>query len=173
EFYDLFQVSCHGIPWITIWLASIWIIWNKSYFEVQVNFFIGLIIDIIAVSMVKAIARRKRPPSNRSDMLFAVGPDKFSFPSGHASRACYIAFFFVWLHPVRPLLMYILWLWAAAVSCSRVLMRRHYILDVLGGVALALVETWVVYCIWFSQYTSEWLVTWITEESAENDEYNV
>ncbi|KMQ92401.1 presqualene diphosphate phosphatase, partial [Lasius niger] len=88
----LLEVSCHGIPWLAISLILIWVLNSKSLCQMQVNLLIGLLLDIISVAVIKAIIRRRRPTSN--DDPFAIGPDKYSFPSGHASRAAFIVYFF-------------------------------------------------------------------------------
>lgn len=60
----------------------------------------GLIYDVMLVAFIKAFTRRNRPVGNQSDMFMARGPDKFSFPSGHASRAVWVALFFTrWAVP--------------------------------------------------------------------------
>lgn len=41
----------------------------------QMNMFLGLIIDIILVAVIKAFVRRRRPTIN--DDFMAIGPDKF------------------------------------------------------------------------------------------------
>ena len=80
-------------------------------------------------------------------MLLTVGPDKFSFPSGHATRAVALALFFGIDHPppvvgsvvALPLLTG----WALAVCLSRVLLGRHHALDVGGGIAIGWME-WMI-----------------------------
>lgn len=65
--------------------------------------------------------------------------DRYSFPSGHATRSVYLALFAHYVCTERELLP--TWVahgvaaWAVAVSVSRVLIGRHRVLEVLlGGV---------------------------------------
>jgi membrane-associated phospholipid phosphatase len=56
---------------------------------------------------------------DQQDMLMTYGVDKFSFPSGHASRAVAVAFFFLWLYPLHPVLSLPVLAWSLATAASR------------------------------------------------------
>jgi len=99
----------------------------------------------------QAITRRRRPSLNKDDMFVTVAVDKFSFPSGHATRAVALAVFFIHLYPLGLLIAPALIAWAAAVCVSRVLLYRHHVLDVAGGVALGLAESVLVGCTWMGE----------------------
>jgi membrane-associated phospholipid phosphatase len=73
-------------------------------------------------------------------MYVAVAVDHWSFPSGHSSRAFLIAAF---LAGGSGLPREALYLWAAATSASRVLLGRHYVLDVVAGAWLGVLEAWL------------------------------
>ncbi|CAB3245356.1 unnamed protein product [Arctia plantaginis] len=128
----LFEVSCHGIVWLAGWLTFIWLFNSKELYQLQVNMLIALILDIVVIAVVKAAVRRRRPvPMNK---LLEVGPDKFSFPSGHASRVTMIAFILTYADPISIFFYPPLFAWVTTVCISRVLAERHYILDVFGGI---------------------------------------
>ena len=77
--------------------------------------------------------------------------DKFSFPSGHATRATMLALLFTLLSPL-PFLLWIPFLaWAGAVAVSRVLLGRHHILDVVAGVVIGAVEAVILSMLWRSE----------------------
>ncbi|XP_014354811.1 phospholipid phosphatase 6 isoform X1 [Papilio machaon] len=165
------EISCHGIVWLASWLTFIWLFNNKELYQLQVNMLIALILDIIVVAVVKAFVRRRRPiPMNK---LLAVGPDKYSFPSGHASRAVMVVFILSYLYPVSIIFLPPLFAWACAVSISRVLLERHYILDVIGGVGIGLLEGLVMCLIWLSQSTSASLLSTLSDEKLDGGEYHV
>lgn len=171
--YKALEISCHGIPWIAGWLAFIWL-WNSpSLFQMQVNFFIGLLLDVLVVAVVKAITRRRRPRGNKGDMFATVSVDKFSFPSGHATRACFIAHFFSNVYVISPLLRPPLVLWSSAVCISRILLHRHHILDVAAGAALGVLEGIFISCMWISEDLSVQLLSMITDEKLDGGEFHV
>ena len=77
--------------------------------------------------------------------------DKFSFPSGHATRATMLALLFTLLSPL-PFLLWIPFLaWAGAVAVSRVLLGRHHILDVVAGVVIGAAEAVILSMLWRSE----------------------
>lgn len=127
------------------------------------NFFIGLIFDLILIGILKSLIKRPRPVYNKG-MYLVLSVDHWSFPSGHASRACFIGSFF-WLclsvlQEIRVQLGFnpgvaqavvvdpnlrldddglikaaivIIMMWSIATSASRILLGRHFVLDVLAG----------------------------------------
>jgi presqualene diphosphate phosphatase len=74
-------------------------------------------------------------------MYVAVAADHWSFPSSHSSRVFLVATFLTGAGglPHREALF----LWAAATSASRVLLGRHYVLDVVAGACLGVFEAWL------------------------------
>lgn len=136
-------------------------------------FITGLITDIIFVGVLKAVFRRRRPASSEPDAFMTIGPDVFAFPSGHVSRACFIASFFMSLYPVHLIFCMPLMAWATAISLSRILLRRHHLLDVLAGMVLGLVNTLLISLLWISGETSVYLISYISDERIEGGEYHV
>ncbi|XP_046735510.1 phospholipid phosphatase 6 [Diprion similis] len=169
--YKMLEVSCHGVPWIASWLAFIWLLNSSSLYQMQVNFMIGLLLDIVFVALIKALTRRRRPAFN--DDPFAMGPDKFSFPSGHASRSMYVVYFFFNLWPVNWIFRLPMLAWMVCVCLSRVLLERHYLLDILAGVFLGFVEGFFIGLIYLDHDTCVSLVSWISDEKLDGGEYHV
>lgn len=131
----------------------------------------GLVYDIMVVAFVKAATRRRRPSlgGRKNDMFITIGVDKFSFPSGHATRAVLLAFLFSqWFYPDMWLLGKIaLFAWAASVCVSRVLLRRHHILDVVGGIFMGYLEFILVGILWIGPTGSKVIGDWISTTSEE------
>lgn len=78
--------------------------------------------------------KRNRPQQVLQNFRSVITPsDQFSFPSGHTSAACMmatlIAYFF-------PFLLVALYIWAALVGFSRVVLGVHFPTDTLMGAAL-------------------------------------
>ncbi|XP_033222643.1 phospholipid phosphatase 6-like, partial [Belonocnema kinseyi] len=134
-------------------------------------YFSGIFTDLLICAIIKAVVRRRRPTPNTD--IFGVGPDKFSFPSGHASRATYIVYFFLNLWPVNFVFIPPLLAWAVCICLSRILMRRHYLLDVTAGILLGIVNGMLIGAMYLSQETSTDLISWITDEKLEGGEYHV
>ena len=90
--------SCHGIPWLIGTVAMIYLGAWPGGVELWMNLLVYLLVDIVFVAVIKAFARRRRPSIQSDEQWFAkvdpTGVDKFSFPSGHASRAGGFFFFF-------------------------------------------------------------------------------
>lgn len=132
-----------------------------------------MILDVVVVGSLKAFARRRRPPTKKADYFKSIGPDKFSFPSGHASRAVLLAFIFTQISPLfeQGLLHLVcslmIWAWAAAVCVSRLVNGRHYVFDVVVGVFAGFLEGLLVSWIWMSPEQAEKFLNFFSGEVAE------
>jgi len=124
-----------------------------------------LIFDVVVIGLTKAIIQRQRPPENAADMM-TVSIDKYSFPSGHASRAFMIAIFLFMHFHISILWKFIVLLWAVSVAISRVLLGRHHVSDVVVGSLLGCVECSLVNCcnLWMSPDLCAYIIRPIQEE---------
>ena len=131
----LLEISGHGLIWVLGTLGWIAYKWGDS--ETRPNIFlIGLVLDVILVGLMKAVVRRPRPRDNIDDMVATASIDRYSFPSGHASRSFFIASYSYF---VLPSCIQILITWAFVLSLSRILMKRHYLADVIVGANLGII----------------------------------
>lgn len=130
-----------------------------------IPFLLGLLFDLIFVGIVKLIFRRARPAYNHPSMSAAVSADHYSFPSGHASRVFFVAasvhffsavveapmvgpsysFLDGWIRDhndgdVKGEVVVAVWIWATVTAISRILLGRHYVLDVAAGACLGILE---------------------------------
>ena len=86
--FNICEVLGNGLLWFAF--SFYYLYYGKSEFlEHIVNFLYGLILDVVIVSTIKSIVKRERPNKSKLD----IGPDQYSFPSGHSSRAVFIACF--------------------------------------------------------------------------------
>merc|ERR1712098_5703 len=137
--------------------------------EIFFNLLLALILDIVIVAVVKAFTRRRRPSYNYDDQhatLKAI--DKFSFPSGHATRSVLLCVFFAVLYPA-PLLLWILIapvliLWSGSVCVSRVLLARHHLLDCVAGVLIGFLEAGLLSCLWLGPERAQELLNMVGGE---------
>ena len=131
----MLEISGHGLIWILGTLG--WIAYRWGGIGTRPNIFlIGLMLDVVLVGVTKAVVRRPRPRDNIEDMVCTASIDRYSFPSGHASRSFFIACYSYFL---LPSLTQILMTWAFILSLSRILMKRHYLADVLVGANLGII----------------------------------
>ncbi|XP_069497181.1 polyisoprenoid diphosphate/phosphate phosphohydrolase PLPP6 [Ambystoma mexicanum] len=146
----LIEISGHGVPWIAGTLYCLYKSSSSAGQEVTLNLFFALILDLILVAAVKGLVRRRRPTHNRMDMFATFSVDKYSFPSGHATRAAMVSRFIlnhlVLAIPVRVLIV----LWAAIVSLSRVMLGRHNVTDVAFGYFMGHMQYSLVEYLWLS-----------------------
>lgn len=107
----------------------------------------------ILQAIAKELVQRPRP----SNFDFAKPLEEIygntSFPSGHTTTSFAIAFMIAWM--VRGT-RYANWGWALCgwatfVALSRVYIGIHYVGDCLGGVAIALFATALLYLLWDSK----------------------
>eukprot|EP00850_Spirogloea_muscicola_P013739 SM000095S24953 [mRNA] locus=s95:149392:151656:+ [translate_table: standard] len=159
------EVSGDGRFWIPAPLA-IWLAPQSPRLPLRLRWFAFLtfaayLVDLAVIGVLKVIVRRPRPSYNtgRPQILYSkccpshnvvVSVDKWSFPSGHASRTILTASlcFLQWpmlaamLPPPfdGPLIFVFATIWAVSTSTSRILLGRHYFLDVIAGALLGVAE---------------------------------
>lgn len=110
----------------------------------------ALLLDLLLVRLVKTLVRRRMPTQNRSDILSNFFVERYSFPSGHATRAAMCARFLL-AQLVDTASMRVLVVgWAALVSLSRLLLARHYVTDVGFGLAMGYCQYSLVERLWVS-----------------------
>lgn len=146
---QLLEFSCHGIPWIIGCIVGLAISHRAESFQILVNLLLALVIDLLIVSTLKLIFRRKRPDANSPDMFFTVSIDIYSFPSGHATRAALSACILLLRTPLHTYRTFIT-TWAIAVCLSRLLLGRHHFFDVLCGVVIGILEYVIMDTFWLS-----------------------
>ncbi|XP_043286234.1 phospholipid phosphatase 6 [Venturia canescens] len=169
--YQVLEYSCHGIIWLAGLLAFIWILNKRDLYQMQVNLMLALVLDILVIAVLKATTRRRRPRENTDPLC--MGPDKYSFPSGHASRSAMIVYFFFNLWPVSVVFIPPLLAWTTSICLSRLLMRRHHLLDVAAGVIVGILEGMFIGLIYLEPATCANLISWLSDEKLPGAEYDV
>lgn len=146
----LLEISGHGIPWLlgTLYCLSRSNSWAGR--EVLMNLLFALLLDLLLVALLKGLVRRRRPAHNQMDMFVTLSVDKYSFPSGHATRAALVSRFIlnhlVLAIPLRVLVV----LWAFILGLSRVMLGRHNVTDVAFGFFLGYLQYSIVDYCWLS-----------------------
>ena len=125
-----------------------------------------LLVDLAIVGSCKLLMRRQRPAHNKKDMIQVIRlVDKYSFPSGHTTRAVSMALFITTYFPMSSILQYCIYSWCVVLAASRVMLGRHHVLDVGCGCIIGVLQyvLTVHYC-WIPKDTCEWLIRPIQEE---------
>ncbi|XP_036999465.2 polyisoprenoid diphosphate/phosphate phosphohydrolase PLPP6 [Artibeus jamaicensis] len=150
----LLEISGHGIPWLlgTLYCLSRSDSWAGR--EVLMNLLFALLLDLLLVALLKGLVRRRRPAHNQMDMFVTLSVDKYSFPSGHATRAALVSRFIlnhlVLAIPLRVLVV----LWAFILGLSRVLLGRHNVTDVAFGFLMGYMQYSIVDYCWLSPHNA-------------------
>ena len=103
-----------------------------------------LLLSTLMVQVMKRNILRSRPTVHHEEALVVV-PDRFSFPSGHATAIMSVAFSYAVNFPALAVLLFIL---SSAVGLSRVRLGVHYPGDVLAGQAIALLSGVITVRLW-------------------------
>lgn len=137
------------------------------------NLLIGSLLDLLLIGLIKHLIQRPRPVYNKN-MFLSFAVDHWSFPSGHSSRVSFIATFcFFYSNHIREALLtnllnldaksaiveyfaVLVGVWAAITSVSRVLLGRHFVLDVVAGGCLGVLEGLLVFRALNYENLSSW-----------------
>ncbi|XP_004079115.1 phospholipid phosphatase 6-like isoform X2 [Oryzias latipes] len=144
----LVEFSGHVVPWLIGTVYTLLCRESVVEQEIMLNLFLALTLDLLLVRAVKTLVRRRTPAQNRSDILSAFFVERYSFPSGHASRAAMCARFFLAQIVDTASMRVLVVSWAALVSLSRLLLARHYVTDVGFGLAMGYCQYSLVERLW-------------------------
>jgi undecaprenyl-diphosphatase len=127
----------YGYLWAAVALALIAFGTKADHAAVLIG--LGLIIVAVFLSQtMKSITGRPRPQFHRRGFHHQFLSSS-SFPSNHTTAAFAVGYVVLRLFPWWPNIV-VIYTMAALIGLSRVYLREHFPLDVLGGAALG---TWV------------------------------
>lgn len=95
-------------------------------------------------AVLKLLMRRGRPRERAG--FYSTRYDRYSFPSGHATRAACLALVFSHQFPGWAIALYAS---ALFIALCRVALDIHYASDVLVGLAVGFFTSWVIVSIWW------------------------
>lgn len=155
----LLALTGHGIPWVFGTIVCLMRSNTLAGQEVLVNLLLALLLDVMTVSGMQKLVKRKGPWEMPPGFFDYLAMDIYSFPAAHASRAAMVSKFLlahlVLAVPLRILLV----LWAILVGTSRVLLGRHHLTDVGCGFALGFLHYSLVEMVWLSSNTCQTLIS--------------
>ncbi|GLJ14152.1 hypothetical protein SUGI_0227130 [Cryptomeria japonica] len=191
-FLKALEISGDEFLWIPV-TAALWLAPFSSpaipkIRWVLLNLLIGFVFDLVVVVSLKSTIKRPRPEYNKGmHLVFSV--DRWSFPSGHASRACFIGSYVCLclqlLEAQMPgfvvgnlsvgffrAVVILIMVWSIATSTSRILLGRHYLLDVIAGGCLGVLEALIVHnLLSVSERVSEASHLWVVANACRHQTY--
>ena len=146
----MFEILGSGVPSLTF---SILILpFCSTWLWIFLNISVAHVFDVFCQFSAKNIFKRPRPQyQDNEDMFFTHGPDKYSFPSGHCARMTLFWYLTTCLlnRNIYRFSYHLAMVFFTVVIASRVLMGRHYISDLVGGIMLGLFEGYIMWnMIW-------------------------
>lgn len=129
----------------------------KKTRRIGITIMILIVISTLLTGYIKCGVDRERPDLNYEGApfpvkisrdtfaLFCEGGANASFPSGHATRSVIFGIVLAYVLSQRfPRGCYLLFLYPALVSFSRIYVLQHYPMDVIGGTVLGIMLTGVL-----------------------------
>lgn len=110
--------------------------------------------DQFASGLIKNIVMRYRPSHNViiGPQLHFVNDYKggmYGFISSHAANVFAITSFLTFVLKDKWRGLWLLWIWAATVSFSRIYLGVHYLSDIIGGAVSGIFFAWIISKLFF------------------------
>ena len=112
-----------------------------GYVHVFAELVIGLALCYIIIASIRTFWFRRRPDKQKFSGFFTK-IDAGSFPSMHSARVTVLAIILAQFF-TQPLVRALLALGVVAVIATRVMLKRHYPSDVIGGIVLGTLIGWI------------------------------
>jgi undecaprenyl-diphosphatase len=119
-----------GALWLAVGLA-VWLLGGERLRELTLRAALAVAVTAVIATTLKYLVRRSRPQDRAG--FYALKTDRYSFPSGHATRMAAIAVVVGRFDVAAGLLGYVL---AFLVGLCRIAVGVHYASDVLVGLLI-------------------------------------
>jgi len=131
-----------GPLWFVIAIIAFWL-GDEATRHVVLLTAVATSVAGLLTTALKFLTRRGRPREMAG--FYSTKYDRYSFPSGHATRVACLATVFSHQFPCWAVVFYAL---ALFVALCRVALGIHYLSDVLVGLAVGFLASWVIVSIW-------------------------
>ncbi len=119
-------------------VAMLFLLLDKT--DVFVTLAVGLALCYGIIAPIRLLFFKVRPDRQKFSGLFTK-IDAGSFPSMHSARSTVLALILAQFF-TEPLIRTLLVLGVFSVVVTRVLLKRHWMIDVAGGVIVGLIVSW-------------------------------
>lgn len=128
-----------GVIWI---ISSLVLLINKKTRRVGIMAITALILTgILGEGVIKPLVKRARPFVDQPSFnLMIKPPSTYSFPSGHTASSFAVAGVLTREFKKYGIVFLIL---AALIACSRIYLFVHYPSDVVAGIIMGLICSWI------------------------------
>jgi undecaprenyl-diphosphatase len=130
-----------GLLWLVIAVIAFWL-GNEATRHLVLLAAVAVIVAGGLTTVLKFLMRRGRPREMTG--FYSTRYDRYSFPSGHATRVACLAMVFSHRFPCWAVVFYAL---ALFVALCRVALGIHYVSDVLVGLAVGFLASSVIVSI--------------------------
>lgn len=124
-------------------VAALFLLLGKT--DVFVMLTVGLALCYGVIAPIRLLFFKVRPDRQRFSGFFTK-IDAGSFPSMHSARSTVLAILLAQVF-TEPLIRTLLVLGVLSVIVTRVLLKRHYVRDVIGGVVVGAIVGWLTVLI--------------------------
>jgi undecaprenyl-diphosphatase len=131
-----------GPLWFVIAVIAFWLGDEATRHFVLLTAVTAIVV-VGLTTVLKLLTRRSRP--REATGFYSTRYDRYSFPSGHATRVACLAMVFSHRFPCWAVVFHAL---ALFVALCRVALGIHYVSDVLVGLAVGFLASWVIVSIW-------------------------
>ena len=127
--------------------------WNTLFLFVPIYVF-----QVLIVELIKLTFRRNRPKSYTRTNFFGLRSTSGSFPSGHTSNMFCLSYLLCNHYQTNLFITTVIFLIAANIGLSRILLGKHYLIDVLAGALIGLSLTIIGTYAWIYLYSNTTLI---------------
>jgi len=151
---NLATLASNKLSWIPLYLVVLIFLYKK--FKNKIYAILPLVALLILTSdqlsrLIKNIVQRYRPCHNIEfkNVVHLVNNDCggiYGFVSSHAANSMALSLFIIMLFGIKnKAIMITMFIYCALVSLSRIMLGRHYPLDIAGGWIVGIVSSLFIY----------------------------
>jgi undecaprenyl-diphosphatase len=151
---NLATLASNKLSWIPLYLVVLIFLYKK--FKNKIYAILPLVALLILTSdqlsrLIKNIVQRYRPCHNIEfkNVVHLVNNDCggiYGFVSSHAANSMALSLFIIMLFGIKnKAIMITMFIYCALVSLSRIMLGRHYPLDIAGGWLVGIVSSLFIY----------------------------